>query len=127
MPALTPEYLKSIGSCWSPAKLAESAATWPQDANWTWMLGPRLAELSRVDALVRIQTGLQAAYEQDLRIPGVKRLGELLRWAKSAPKAHVLQLSAALGALLDAPTGEGLSAAVAAVLALAPESDTQPW
>jgi hypothetical protein len=52
---LTLAYLLTLNLCWSPARLEQAARLWPSESpGWAWLLGDRLAKMTRSDAQLRV-------------------------------------------------------------------------
>jgi hypothetical protein len=115
---LTVENLKRLGSCWTTAQLEEAAKSWPTVATWAWFIGPRLHDMVREEAMLRVQLALKAiAFD---RTPAPLSPGALSKWLKTASDSEFAQCTDALGAWLDA-TGDGeLYSRLATILAEAP-------
>lgn len=124
----TVEELKALGSCWTEQELHEAATTWPSaNPSWTWFLGARLTAMPREQALLRLQMASAALYRAGTRLPRVRRLTDLVKYAKACNSLQLAELGAAMGALLDG-NGNGAEAAenVAKVLSQSPRPEPPP-
>jgi type IV secretory pathway VirB10-like protein len=83
--------------------------------------------MSREDALLRLQMASAALYRAGTRLPRVRRVTDLVKYAKACNSLQLAELGAAMGALLD---GNGSSAEaaenVANVLSQPPRPEPPP-
>jgi soluble lytic murein transglycosylase-like protein len=109
MPALSVEYIQSLGACWSPAQLAEAALSWPSpNPSWSWFLGERLQPLTRSAALLRVQVALAHVVVQQMTAPKSPR--EVFSFCRTCTDPKFVAVCQAFGAWLDAPDATTLAA-----------------
>lgn len=111
---LSVQYIESLGVCWSPAQLAEAAASWPSPTpSWSWFLGERLRPWTRRECMLRIQVALAHVVRSNLAAP--LRPGAIHEFLRTCDPTTFVTACDALGKWLD--TEDELSrAAFAAVL-----------
>jgi len=106
---LSVEYIQSLGACWTPAQLAESAQSWPSPTpSWSWFLGERLAPLSRPEALLRVQVALAHVVKAKLDAPARPRA--MHQFFRACTAEQFTAGCQALGGWLDAADGPSFDA-----------------
>jgi hypothetical protein len=104
MQAITVEYLMTLGVCWREPALREAAKLWPPCPSWSWWLGDRLAAMTRKQAMLRLGVAVAHIGKQELRVPGIARLGQLPHLSVKSSDETFAALCCSLGLWLDAPT-----------------------
>lgn len=101
-PVLNLDYFtKKLRLCWSPEKLAEAAAHWPNPLTWAWFLGARLLTMSRIDAMERIQVAIAHLGAMRWRAP--ERPGLILAFFRTCSDAQLCSVGELFGLWLDDP------------------------